>query len=100
MSLSPLRIVEDALVKALNRGEAIRSVLIGPDIWLGLLLQLNLPYNSKGLKELEYVHANPQIKEYMERVQFHANYHDEVELFFKLNPHVEGVRVLIYPEIR
>lgn len=100
MRHSPLRIIEMALHSSLHPNQPIRTVLIGPDLWLGFLLQLDLPQKSSELKKLTYIDGNEVIKYHMEIVRKSANYYEEYPFFFKQNNYIEGVRVLLYPIIR
>ena len=96
MERSPLHRVEDAMVSALTRGELIRDVLVGPKLWLGFLLAVDLPECSKKLKEIKEVDGHFIVSEHMERIRKHTNYDEEIPFRIRFNPYVEGVRILIY----
>lgn len=98
MFISPLREIEKEIVFSIKSGKIIRTVLIGSDLWFGFLLQLDLPYTTERLRELKKLDGHPIVKEYMDILEKAQGYDDEHPFYFKHNPHVQGVRVSVYPK--
>ena len=98
MKSTPLESVQDAIIQSLEEDRPIHSVLICPQAWLGFLLQIDRPEKYEDLKKLECIDGQEIVQRYMKRVLRCSFFDSEVPFHFKLNTHINDVRVILYSE--
>ena len=99
MALTPLRIVQDAIIGSLCPDQSLRTVLVNSKLWLGLLVQLDRPEFSEDLKTIKWLDGQTIVKKHMERVRNSTNYDEMDPFIIKCNDYIDGVRVVLGPKI-
>lgn len=97
--LSPIATIDNEIFSALMVDRPIKSVLIGPELWLGFLLQIDLPGTSAQLMTTTHLNGLEISRKYLKKAFNSQNFFEEFPFFIKLNAYIKGVRVVLYPVI-
>ena len=97
--MTPSSLIDNEIYSALRPDRPIKIVLIEPNLWLGFLLQLDIPGKSDQLIKIGYLDRLATVKKYLKKTASSQNYFDEFPFYIKVNPYIQGVRVILYPVI-
>lgn len=76
--------------------EFIRRVLIGPDLWLGFLIELDIPVPSDRIHEITSLDGNLISKIAMKALYEHPFFNEAISFTIDFNEHIKGVRIIYY----
>ena len=97
--MNPSSLIDNEIYSALRENRPIKLVLIDPELWFGFLLQMDMPGNSDSLSTILWLDGLSTVKTYLKKTERSQFYFSEFPFFMKVNPYIQGVRVILYPPI-